>query len=409
MCAYFAPYISEAGLHLPTFNDMLEKRIADAKSIFGQDIYLGNDSADYQLIAVETLALYDAMQAIQLAYNQASPVTAIGVGLSSLVQLNGITRTPASYSTCDVTLIGTSATVITNGVVQDVAGYLWNLPSPITLQPAGSPLGEYYALTVTATCQTIGAITALAGDLNIISTPTAGWTSVSNATAAIAGQAVETDSELRERQRISVALPSQTMLQGTVAAIAALLGVTRYKVYENATNSTHYGDDGVPFEGSPEHSITAIVEGGDINDIAEAIYYNRGLGCYTDGDVVTNIADPDSGEITPIRFYRPDYVPVYVEMTIKMLSGWGTGDEDAIKEAVADYINTLEISEDLYLSSVICAAVDVNTNKAKPTFSVTQVLMGTDPASPPLSATDITVGYKEVVLGSVDNITITLV
>jgi len=409
MCAYFAPYISEAGLHLPTFNDMLEKRIADAKSIFGQDIYLGNDSADYQLIAVETLALYDAMQAIQLAYNQASPVTAIGVGLSNLVQLNGITRTPATYSTCDVTLIGTSAAHIINGVVADVSGNLWNLPTPLQLQAAGSPLGEYYALTVTATCQTLGAITALAGDINVISTPTAGWTSVSNATAAIAGQAVETDSELRERQRISVALPSQTMLQGTVAAIAALLGVTRYKVYENPTNSTTYGFPGVPFEGSPEHSITAIVEGGDIADIADAIYYNRGLGCYTDGDVVTNITDPDSGEITPIRFYRPDYVNVYMEITIKMLSGWGTGDEDDIKEAVADYINTLEISEDLYLSSVICAAVDVNTNKAKPTFSVTQVLMGTDPASPPLSATDITVGYKEVVLGSVDNITITLV
>jgi len=90
---YFSPYLDSSGLHLPTFNDMLEKRIADAKSIFGQDIYLGNDSADYQLIAVETLALYDAMQAIQLAYNQTSPSTAIGVGLSNLVQLNGITDT----------------------------------------------------------------------------------------------------------------------------------------------------------------------------------------------------------------------------------------------------------------------------------------------------------------------------
>ena len=127
--SYFAPYVDETGLHIPTYNDILEKRLNDARNIFGQDIYLGNDSADYQLIAVEALALYDAMQAVQLAYNQFCPSTAVGVGLSNLVQINGIRRLAASYSTCDVTLTGTSAATIVNGVVQDVSGYKWDLIS----------------------------------------------------------------------------------------------------------------------------------------------------------------------------------------------------------------------------------------------------------------------------------------
>ena len=405
--AYFAPYVDSQGLHLPTFNDILEKRIADAKSIFGQDIYLGNDSLDYQLIAVESLAVYDAMQAIQLAFNQASPVTAIGIGLSSLVQLNGITRQAASYSTCDVTLTGTTSATIINGVIMDQAGYKWSLPTPITLQASGSPVGSTYTLTVTATCQTIGAITALAGDLSTIDTPTAGWISVTNASAAVAGQPVETDSQLRERQALSVALPSQTMLAGTTAAIASLAEVTRYKVYENATNSTHYGDSGVPFEGAPEHSITAIIEGGEIADVAQIIYDNRGIGCYTNGDVVTNITDPDYGTITPIRFYRPTYVPIYVELEIHALTGYTISYEDDIKAAIAAYINGLDIGETLVLSSVICAAVDTTTDKAKPTFSIYSTKIGG--VSPPPSDADYSVAYNEVVTSDVGDITITMV
>jgi len=407
--AYFAPYVDSQGLHLPTFNDILEKRIADAKSIFGQDIYLGNDSLDYQLIAVESLAVYDAMQAIQLAFNQASPVTAIGIGLSSLVQLNGITRQAASYSTCDVTLTGTTSATIINGVIMDQAGYKWSLPTPITLQASGSPVGSTYTLTVTATCQTIGAITALAGDLSTIDTPTAGWISVTNASAAVAGQPVETDSQLRERQALSVALPSQTMLAGTTAAIASLAEVTRYKVYENATNSTHYGDSGVPFEGAPEHSITAIIEGGDQTDIATAIYNNRGIGCYMNGDIEIDIADPVYSNTTTVRFFRPVYVPIYVEIEIHTLNGYVTGTDDDIKEAVADYINTLDIGQTLALSSVIGAAVSVMFIASKPTFSVYTTVMGTDPSSPPLDNSDIIVAYNEVVLGAEANVTVTLV
>jgi uncharacterized phage protein gp47/JayE len=408
MCAYFAPYIDSSGIHLPTYNDILEKRILDAKSIFGWDIYLGNDSLDYQSLAIESLAIYDAMQACQLAYNQASPVTAIGVGLSSLVQLNGITRQAASYSTCDVTLRGTTSATILSGVVTDTSGNKWNLPTPITLQAAGSPIGSYYELTVTATCQTIGAISALAGDINIISTPTTGWTSVTNASNAILGQPIETDSELRYRQSLSVALPSQTMLNGTIAGISSLTGVTRFKVYENATNSTHYGDSGVPFEGSPEHSITCVVEGGEIDDIADIIYVNRGLGCYTNGDVVTDITDETYGTVTPIRFYRPEYVTVYVEMSITKLATWTDSLEDTIKEAVAAYINSLDIGETLIVSSVSCAAVDVMPNKVRPSFSIRSITLGTV-NSPPLGTSDIVVDYNEVVLGEVDNIEINYV
>lgn len=400
---YFAPYVDASGLHLPTYDDILQKRIEDAKAIYGQDIYLANDSLDYQMISVESLALYDVMQAIQYAYNQASPLTAVGVGLSSLVQLNGLTRSAATHSTCDVTLVGSSAITITNGQVKDQAGNIWDLPTPITLQAVGSPPGVSYMLTVTATCQTPGAVVALVDDINIIVSPRAGWISVTNLSPAAVGQDAESDSDLRERQALSVELPSQTMLSGTLAAIAAVMNVTRYAVYENPSNSTHYGDPGVPFEGAPEHSITCIVEGGDIEDIAEAIYYNKGLGCYTNGDVETVITDEEYGSITPIRFYRPEYVDVYVEITLHQMTGYTVDVPLLIKAAVAEFINDLGIGDILTVSSIIGVVMGLNTNPLKPIFSITSVLIGKSP-SPALSTADLDLDYKEVFLGDILNI-----
>jgi uncharacterized phage protein gp47/JayE len=404
---YFAPYVDESGMHLPTYNDILEKRINDTKIIYGQDIYLSNDSPDYQMLANEALMLYEAIQAIQYAYNQMCPTTAVGVGLSSLVQLNGITRQTATYSTCEVILTGTTAVTITDGKVQDQAGYLWSLPSPITLQAAGSPAGTYYELTVTATCDSEGAISAGIGDISIIATPTAGWISVENLVTATAGMETETDAALRSRQAVSVSLPSQTMLAGTIAAIASLDNVTRYAVYENPTNSTHFGDSGVPFEGAPVHSITCVVEGGASLDIAEAIYYNRGLGCYMNGDQEVDITDTEYGTVTTVRYYRPVEVPVYINLRIHQLNGYLTGTEDEIKDAVAEYINSLGIGDTLTLSSINYAALSVLTNQLKPTFSVYEVYVGESPS--PAGTSDLSLDYDEVFTCDVEDIEIEMV
>lgn len=262
---YFSPYVDNFGLHLPQYSDILDDLIAAAQSIYGSDIYLGNDSLDYQFLSALALKMSDNMQAIQLAYNNRSPVSAIGIGLDVVVALNGITRLSAGYSTAPITITGTPNTIINNGVVSDSNGYKWDLPTPITIPISGS-------IIVTATCETIGAIQAGVGTITKILTPTSGWISATNASAAVPGNPVETDSQLRARQAISVELPSQTLLNGTRAAIAAISGVTRWAVYENSTDSAN----NPPTVIGPPHSITAVVEGGADADIGKSIYLNKG-------------------------------------------------------------------------------------------------------------------------------------
>lgn len=386
--SYTSPTVTSAGLVIPTYIDVRDYLIEQYKSIYGQDAYLEEDSADYQWISAVSLRLHDALSSVQLSYNNRGPQTAIGSGLDQIVKLNGVTRRGASYSNCLVTLAGTAGTVITNGEVVDTSGYRWSLPETVTI-------GEENTVDVTATCQTIGEITALPDTITSISTPTAGWTSVTNAAAATVGNAVETDSELRTRQRLSVSRPSMNLLAGTISAIAALEEVTRHNVIENPTNTED-------IHGTPPHSITCVVEGGDDEDVAEEIWLNRGLGVYTNGDVIIDVTDPITGVITPIRFYRPEYIPIYATVMIYPLDGYTTATSDAIKQAIVDYLNALQIGADVTISALYAAAMAVTEDLYNPSFSILDITIAGIPS--PQESIDITILYNQVASGNINNV-----
>ncbi|WP_455797300.1 hypothetical protein [Clostridium butyricum] len=78
---YFAPYIDETGFHMPTYIDIRDKQIDDAKNIFGQDIYLGEDSQDYQYICTVAEKIYDAFQVAQQVYNNRALIQRLGPDL----------------------------------------------------------------------------------------------------------------------------------------------------------------------------------------------------------------------------------------------------------------------------------------------------------------------------------------
>ena len=392
---YFAPYIDATGLHIPTYTDIRDDMITGAKSIFGDDIYLENDSADYQLISIFALKTYDTLQACAAAYNSRSPVTAIGAGLDAVVKINGIKRKAGTNSTCDVVITGIPYTQITNGSVEDASGVIWNLPQSVVIPASGS-------LTVTATCSQAGPIAAAANELTKINTPTYGWVSVTNPTQASTGTEEETDGELRTRQSLSVSLPSQTLLSGTRAGIASIESVKRLAVYENDTNSAAVSADN-PY-GLPEHSITCVVEGGDNTDIATQILYHKGIGCYTNGDVVTTITD-SGGYANNIRFYRPVYKDLGITVTLIPYSGYVATMAQTVQEAIFNYIENMEISGDVSVSVLTSIAIACNEDINHPAFGVASVTIGDVGGTQ--SATDYTVDYNEVAqVTDIDNIVV---
>lgn len=376
--SYTAPYIDDAGLYIPTYNDIRDDLIERFKNIYGQDIYLDNDSQDYQMISAFALKTYDTMQLLQIVYNNRSPKTAVGTGLDSIVKLNGIARKPASYSTCIVTLTGKVGTKITAGIVEDSAGHKWDLPTDITFtQPT---------LTVSAQCETIGAIEAAVGTITKISTPQAGWTAVNNLVSAVVGAPVETNAELRARQSISVAIPSQNMLNSLVAGIASISGVSRYKVYDNDSNVTDNN-------GIPGHSVAAIVEGGLDADIAKEIYLRKGPGSGTYGTTSETYIN-DDGLPNIIRFFRPTYVAIDVIISIKAGIGYSSAIVDTIKVNTISYLKELSIGYDVSIIGILSGITQAISDKTQPEFALISSQIGKKGET--IGTNDIEIAFNEV-------------
>jgi uncharacterized phage protein gp47/JayE len=396
MGSYAPPSISAAGLTIPSYTQILNYLIAQYQAIYGQSVYLGVDSADYQEISLFASMAADVLKTAQLTWNNQSPQTAVGAGLDSIIKLNGLQRLIASYSTVVLTITGTPGTVITNGIVQDsIYGYNWNLPASVTIPNTGT-------ITAVALCQQIGAVAILAGQISTsgIVTPTLGWLTVTNAGPSVPGQPVEVDAKLRSRQALSVALPSISLPAGTLAAIAAVSGVTRYAMDENSTATTNGN-------GTPSHSIAPVVEGGTDLDVASAIYYNRGLGCGTYGTTTVAVTDAISQIVSNINFYRPTYAPIYVVITAHLLPGGSSATLTAMSDALVTYLNSLQIGELVSYGALVSVAMSVNPNLTLPIVSVRTLFFGT--SASPTTTTDVVMAFNAVVQGIAGDISITAV
>lgn len=375
--AYFKPYIDGTGLHISSYNDIRDNLAEQFKSIYGQDIYLGNDSQDYQMISAFASMMYDTAQLLQIVYNNRSPKTAVGTALDSIVKLNGIKRKTASYSTVSLTLTGNVGTIVSNGMVQDGQGNNWYLPTSVVF--------DNKIMSVSAQCGVIGAVEAQSDTITQIMTPTRGWTSVTNDSAAVPGAPVETDLQLRERQSISVATPSQSMVDSVVAAIAAIDNVKKFKVYENYTNI-------VDENGIPAHSLACVVDGGADELVANAVYLGKGIGCGTYGSSTYNIINSDSTSM-PIHYSRPQKVPVFIIVEIKPLTGY-KDIKDNINNALTEYITSLDIGSDVIYGVLESIIFNANTNIYRPTFKLNHLKIGT--AAFPVERQDLSIDYDQM-------------
>lgn len=401
-----AAQITSTGISAPSYDDTLQQLKIGYWGIFGSDAVLDNDSQDGELLAIFARAIYDLNQLAIATYSSFSPSTAQGVGLSSVVKINGLERETPSNSQCVVTIAGATGTIIEDGMIGDNVnlGTVWALPTQVTIPNSGS-------IDVTATCTTAGATPAAAGTLTKILTPLLGWQTVTNAAAATPGQPVEEDPELRQRQSVSTANPSQTVKQGIYGSLASLNGVGRLAVYENDTDAAD--DDGVP-----AHSIAVVISGGDVNSIAQTIALKKTPGGGTYGTTSAIVTDPQ-GVPNTINFFELSNVPLTINVTIKALNGYVSTTGTSVLASLAQFVNGLAIGEESYLNrlwapaglngdsaTVATGLTQAQLDALAKTFnlvSITQSRGGGEPA-----AADVAIAFNEAATGDVANFTLTV-
>lgn len=324
------PTIDATGFHVHEYlgvtgvQGWLDRIVAQRKARFGDDINVDPESPDGQELGTLAEIVNDFEQLGLALYNMGAPAGAVGAVLSRLVQLTGITRKSAQVSTVPITLGGVAATVIP-------AGSLFDDPDDPDLPPfetaAEYTIGGGGTVTGVGNCTEPGPFAVGPGRLTHPLDVVSGWNTVTNTDDATPGRLVEADPILRVRRAESVAMPSQSMLDGLRAAINDLPGVDDVECYENFTNSTNA-------RGEPAHSIHAIVDGGTAADIANAIWVKSSFGATKVGaqslDVIDNQGNPQE-----MRWDEPIDVDVYV--TVQLNRTPNAFEETSIKNAVVEW------------------------------------------------------------------------
>lgn len=396
--------IDENGITAPTFEDILQSLISSYQSVYGSDIYLGADSQDFQWIAIQSQTIYDTNQAVIAAYFSYSPTYAQGIGLSSVVKINGIQRQSPSLGTVTVTLVGEVGRTITNGAVGDALGQVWDLPE-FTFPPTGE-------ITVTATARDPGATRAEAGTVTRILTLQPGWQSVTNPQAAQPGIPLESDATLRRRQTVSVSQAAITPREAILGAVANVPGAGQCQVYDNDTDSTD------PLTGIPAHSIAVVAEGGDSMAIATQILYHKNLGCGTYGTQQITVFD-QRGAPQVINFFYATFVGIYVTVVIRPLAGYHNSTGNLIRAAIVQYITHMNIGDDIFNSWLYAparlagdAAVEATgldqlaLDRLSVTYRIERILVGTAPD--PTETGDVAIDFHSVTTAQLDFVGIEL-
>jgi len=386
---YFEPYIDADGVHVPTYSDIMEYLENQYKAIFGNDVYLGEETPDYQMLSIFATCVDDSYALAVQAYNDRNPQFAVGDALDTLVQLSGMIRKEATPSKTVLTITGDAGTVIDAGEAIDSQGNLWALDEAFTIPVGGSG-------TVGATCETAGAIEAEAGTIAGIYTPIPGWMGVTNAADAEVGTNMETDAQLRARFDAAHVLEANGTFYSIATGLMNLTGVKFVDVVQNDTDSTDAN-------GLPAHSFCVVVDGGDADEIAEKIFDLKAPGVATHGSTTKTVVD-SYGNNNTIKFSRPTQTDVVLTITLTDLGGYSSGEVDRINEiiknALMEDVNSLGIGKPWMLTMGYKDIYAQFDSKDMP-FAITSI------ASSQASSGVISCAFDHVLHLSASDITIT--
>lgn len=345
------------GLQTATRTELIAFYTAKYQTIYGPDINLNSDSPDGQMMNIYVQSALDYQDLLVQVNNMFDPDNAIGVILDQRVTINGVQRQTGTYTITNISLV-TNQSVNLYGLdqsdqvvytVSDNAGTLWNLEH----SQVGIPMG-FYVLSFRAASP--GAQLTTPNTITVPVTVVLGVTSVNNPTLyTTLGINEETDAELKIRRQKSVSLASQGYLEGLLAALENISGISSAFVYENNTSATN-------IDGVPGHSIWVIVSGtGTSADIAQAIYTKRNAGCGMFGSTTYTVTQIDGSPFV-LRWDSVVTQNVFMSFNAASINGTTAPNIAAIRNGlVASFIPGVNQEVNINTLGTLVQKLDANT------------------------------------------------
>lgn len=330
--------VTEQGFTTKTVSEITADLNARFTGTFGNQFDVSPEGPDGQTIGILAGVLGSVWEQAEAAYNAYSPSNAFGVGLDKVTELNGLTRITNLPTSVALTLGGTAGTVVPSGyAIKTDDGLVFQTVAQAVL-PA----------IVTAKCTTMGAIKILAGDVHVLTTAIPGLVSATNLEPGITGIVREEDPAFRSRRENSTISRATNSIDAIYEGVRSL-NLPYIAIVENNTNGT--------VDGIPAKAFLTVVEGGTPAEVSQVIYDNKPQGIQAFGSITTVIND-SKGYPHSIGLSRPTPIDVSINASITNLPGASVDSATLVDDALVEYINNLNISEDVYWSYLFPAVLE---------------------------------------------------
>lgn len=299
-----------------------------------------------------------------------------------------VTRKQGIPSSALITIQGVAGTEIPEDFLISDNQYNYKIYQSVIIPNTGTIDVLFY-------CTEINEFIANPNTINQIVTIVNGVERVNNANMATPAILKETDGELFQRCVYFGSTARNASFRSILANVAEVSGVNRIAGAENVTNK--------PLEVSgvtlTPHSICLVVDGGENEDIANAMFNSRATGCDMVGDTEVTIL-LDNQKYT-YKFYRPTAVPLKAEVKVSATGAIIPSNyESEVKNVLSNFINNLDINKNitqpLLANNLIKNITDLN---------ILDIQFGLK--SGDVGYTNIQLKLNEIASISVDDITVT--
>lgn len=400
--ADFYKYSTETGLIIPDTSEVKTDVENEYISAFGAGLSLQEDTPQGRLIELETIERTRTINTMAAIANQINIDYATGQYLDAIGAFYGIERIGATRTRTLATLTGDPGTVIPAGSkAKTTLGNVFYSENAVTIGSGGT-------ITVYFLAEEKGAIPCLTGELNEIVDQIVGWSGIYNPANAVLG--IENEGDYNYRIRIKNSRYSGIGLVESIGgAINKVEGVRSSFVKDNGTNLSESYDN-ITID---PHSIVVIVDGGDNEELAYAIFRKKSGGCaYTaiSGQSETiQVHDGIYEVLYTVTFNRPEELQADIAITVNRNNYNGSDLEQAVKNAIEtwancelDNIEGLKIGQNMSPFEIAAAVSD-----QIPEIYVKNVLICDHGGTP--ATTELTCHISQVYRVAEANITVTII
>lgn len=338
--------LNENGFSRKSYDELVYDLSQKSKELFGSDINTAPHSVIGSFIRVIAFFLALIYELIERVYLSGFISQATGVSLDRLGANSGIYRNPESVAMVELTFTGKENYVINEGVrFATESKALFEMIDQVILSSEGVGKGKAISL------ESNSAANVAANTITVQVEPTEEIFSVNNLEGAEGGMERETDSEFRERIKLSIRGNPGPPINGILTALLEVAGVRTASIVENNTAQVDQYDN-------PPKSVHVYCSGGIKEDIGQALFSSVAAGIETVGNQVVSVKDI-GGFSHEIRFDYSEIVKIFVSVHLITDEKFEQNGSEQLVSLIITYINSLTMGSDVRYSHLYPLAYQV--------------------------------------------------